>query len=190
MTSLTGLSLGELAAVVAEAFRAADAEIVIVGGSAITVRAPEIYTSCDIDVAVISGFDRATIRRVMYSLGFENPGGGRVFSHPEVQYTVDFVAETPFVDARAITRYETFKTAYGSFKSLELEDAILDRLAHYLHWNDSQARRVAESVATTFRERIAWKHLEGRLQEFDLDPSGRDRLRLVQKRMANILRRN
>jgi hypothetical protein len=68
--NLQGLTLAEVAAVVNEALRAEGIRVVVVGGSAITIHAPDVYTSYDIDLAVVTGIDRRAIARTLAKLQF------------------------------------------------------------------------------------------------------------------------
>lgn len=89
--NLKGLSLTEVAAVVAEHLKAQEIELVVVGGSAITAHVPHVYTSQDIDFANPSGNSLRALAEAMKPIGFEKID--RVFVHPDTVYTVDFVAD-------------------------------------------------------------------------------------------------
>jgi hypothetical protein len=103
----------------------------VVGGSAITSYVPEIYTSKDIDFAAINGTSRRAFTEAVAPLGFRPQG--RDFVHSNSQFTLDLVADTPYLDQRPITKFETIKTCCGSVRVYLFEDALADRIAAFLH---------------------------------------------------------
>ncbi len=149
-----GLSLVEVAAVVATHLRTRGIEVVIVGGSAITSHVPEVYTSSDIDFAVTSGLDRRKIARASSELGFRPRG--RVFVHPDTVYALDFVADRPYIDQEPVYDFAEVHTPVGTVRVLHLEDAIADRIAAFSHWSDSQSLDAAERSLAAARDRLTW----------------------------------
>ncbi len=163
MIPLAGLTLNELAAVIANHLKSDGIETVVIGGSAITAHAAQVYTSRDIDFATPGG---ESVRRITASLariGFARHG--RIYAHPDTAYTLDFIADTPYIDQRPIVEYAELSTPFGSFKVYRVEDAIADRVGHYVHWSDNEALEVAERVASACKEQIAEPALENALNQ-------------------------
>ncbi len=183
---LAGLTLLEVAAIVAAQLRAHKVEVVVVGGSAITAHVPAVYTSADIDFAVTSGDDRRAITRALSELGFRQEG--RIFVHPETAYTVDFVAGVPFIDREPVTEFAEMHTAVGPVRVLHFEDAVADRIAAFLHWSDSQSLDVAERAVTAARDRLTWDRLEAAMQRLDTStkPSAQ-RMSLARERLRRAI---
>ena len=176
------LTLSELAATVATHLKRQGIEVVVVGGSAITAHVPDVYTSMDIDFAVTSGLDRRKISRALLSLGFHERG--RVFENPETVYVLDFVADTPYIDQRAISEYVDLSTSAGTFSVYRIEDAIADRVAAFIHWSDSESLDVAERTVAAARERISWQFLETALSQIETpNPDAIARMELVRTRI-------
>src|SRR5437588_8528362 len=115
------LTWPELAATVATHLKRTGIEVVVVGGSAITAHAPDVYTSMDIDFAVTTGIDRRKISKALLDLGFHERG--RIYASPETVYVLDFVADTPYIDQHVITEYADLRTSAGTFRVYRLEDA-------------------------------------------------------------------
>jgi excinuclease UvrABC helicase subunit UvrB len=110
-----GMSLTEVAAAVATHLKTHDIEVVVVGGSAITSHAPDVYTSMDIDLAVTSGIDRRKIGRALGEIGFQQRG--RVFVHPDTRYELDIVADRPYIEQQPIFEFTEIKTPAGGVRA-------------------------------------------------------------------------
>ncbi len=184
---LKGLTLTEVAAVVAEHLKARQIDVVVVGGSAITAHVPHVYTSQDIDFANPSGDSLRSLAEALKPIGFEK--SDRVFMHPDTVYTVDFVADTPSIDARPIFNFVAVKTARGTVMVYSLEDAIADRVAAFLHWSDSESLGVAERTVEAARERLTWQKLDNALQHLDAsEQNTKLRFKLAQERLYKAFR--
>lgn len=182
MTSLKGLTLTEVAAVVAEHLKTQSIDVAIVGGSAITSHVPYVYTSQDIDFANPSEDSLRTLGEALKPVGFEK--SGRVFMHPDTIYTVDFVADTPLIDARPIYNFVAIETNHGTVMVYSLEDAIADRVVAFLHWSDSESLDVAERTVIAARERLTWEGIDAVLQQLDYaERNTRLRFELARKRL-------
>ncbi len=175
-------TLPELAATVATHLKRHSIEVVVVGWSAITAHLPDVYTSMDIDFAVTTGLDRRKISRALLDIGFKERG--RVFTSPETIYTLDFVADTPYIDQRAISEYVEIRTSAGTFRVYRLEDAIADRIAAFIQWSDSESLDVAERAVAAAKERTSWELIEAALSEIEtLDADAIARMELAQTRL-------
>jgi hypothetical protein len=185
--NLSGLTLAELGAVIYGCLRNAGVEAIVVGGSAITIHVPAVYTSNDIDLALISGFNRNKVVKALEGLGFRE--SGRDFAHPETPYTIDLVAETPYVDRRPILEFCTVETSAGPVRTYYIEDAIADRIAAWVHWSDSQSLRVAERALTASKDTIRTDRLSAAIGAIESgDPRSSQRLELARGRISKIAR--
>jgi len=184
--NFVAMSLVEVAAAVATHLRVYGIEVVIVGGSAITSHVPQVYTSMDIDFAVTSGSDRRTIARALNEIGFQQRG--RIFAHPDTTYTLDFVADTPYIDREPVYDFAEIRTSIGSVRVYHLEDAIADRIAAFLHWSDSESLDVAERSATAARDRLTWERIDVALQRLDAStPESVRRMALARERLRRAI---
>jgi len=162
---LKGASLAEVAARASAALAENGIPVVVVGGSAITMHAPHVYTSKDVDFAAIRGTTRRAFAAALKSLGFT--ARGRDFVHPDTPYTLDLVADTPYIDQRPITAFATVKTRHGPVKVYKLEDALADRVAAFLHWGDLESLEVAEQAVSAGSTTVSWTRLETALRKLD-----------------------
>lgn len=131
--------------------------VCVVGGSAITLHSPDVYTSHDIDLAVLTGIDRRAIETALSGLGYSREG--RSYVHPRSSFTIDIVADTPYIADRPIKTYAEVETKLGPVRTLAIEDALADRIAAFLFWNDSQSLDVAERVCADRARDVRWHRL-------------------------------
>jgi hypothetical protein len=175
-------TLAEVAARASEQLDRSGIPVAVVGGSAITLHAPEIYTSKDIDFAAIRGTNRRAFAAAVAPIGFT--ARGRDFVHKDTEYTLDLVADTPYIDQRPITRFAMADTPYGPVRVYRFEDAIADRIAAFLHWGDSQSLEVAERAVEALRKDVRWPSLEKALRQLDASlPEGARRLEMAVSRL-------
>lgn len=184
--NLQDMSLAEVAAFVSEHLRQRGFEVVVVGGSSITLHAPQVYTSHDIDFAVTNGARRRALQKALEEIGFR--ADGRSFAHPDTPYTVDFVAETPSIDQHAITDFVEIRTSLGSVRTYRLEDALADRIAAFVHWSDRESLAVAERVVAAVPERLTQARLDQALAMIDASyPGAGERAAFARERLASRL---
>jgi len=185
--SLRGSSLLEVAAQASGYLERAGIRVAVVGGSAVTAYAPEVYTSKDIDFAAINGANRREFGSAVAPLGFKPDG--RDFVHPDTPYTLDLVADTPYVDKRPITEFQTLPTMFGPVRVYKFEDALADRVAAFLHWGDSQSLDVAERALRARASDVAWRGVLRSLQRLDASlPDAARRLKLAITRLRKAHR--
>jgi len=179
-------SLADVAGAVAAHLRLKGIDVVVVGGSAITVHVPAVYTSHDIDFAVPTGQRLGEITAALAQIGFVRIG--REYVAPNVVYSVDIVADVPMIEQEAIYDYALIETTSGMLKALHLEDAISDRVAAFVHWSDSESLDVAERALSAARVRIDDGRLVTALRR--LRPEGAAaslRLELARERLNKIV---
>ena len=173
---LKDASLAEVAALASRTLSDAGIPVAVVGGSAVTLHAPDVYTSKDIDFAALRGTTRKEFAAAIRPLGFN--ASGRDFVHPDTAFTLDLVADTPYIDQRPITAFATVKTRHGPVTVYKFEDALADRVAAFLHWGDLESLTVAERALTNAVHAPAWYHVEAALNR--LDSSGVEAVRRLE----------
>jgi hypothetical protein len=145
-----------------------------------------VYTSDDIDFAAPANQTRKEIASALAQIGFFPKG--RIFVHADCRYTLDFVATTPHIDRRPVTRFEVVQTAYGSVRVYAPEDAIADRIAAWVHWSDSESLGVAEEATRQLAGRMNVKSVDDRLAQLSPgDQSAQLRLFRARERIRAIL---
>ena len=176
------LNLAEVAAVIAARLAEGGIKICVVGGSAITIHEPNVYVSHDIDPAILTGIDRRKIELVLRTIGYKREG--RIFVHPQSEWTVDIVADTPYIASRPITTYASIDTKFGAIRTYQLEDALADRIAAFLFWSDSQSLSVAERLVARRARDLDWPRLVAALGSLDADdPASAERLTFATRRL-------
>ena len=168
MKSIADMTRAELTAYIQSHLRNNDIEVVLSGGSAVSIYSGEKYVSLDLDLVTITYSRRSKIRQVMLEIGFHQIG--RHFEHPETRFLVEFpsgplsVGRQP-VSSILIQEYET-----GTLKIISPEDCVKDRLAAYYHWGDRQA--LAQALIVTKEQSVAlstialWSQAEGKIDEY------------------------
>lgn len=182
---LEDASLIEVAGTVCAHFASKGIDVVVVGGSAITVHLPEIYTSHDIDFAVPSGHSLRQIAASLAEIGFKRRG--REFVSPDTIYSIDIVADIPFIEQEPIYDYALVNTAGGMLKVFHIEDAISDRICAFVHWSDSESLDVAERALHAARQHIDPRRLAAGFAR--INPEGKAahlRLQLARTRLQNV----
>lgn len=172
----------DVATIVATRLREHNILISIVGGSAVTLHAPQAHTSLDIDLAVLSGIERKKIDNALASLGYVKKG--RNYAHTDSPWTIDVVADTPFIGRRAIDDFAKLSTQYGDVLVLRVEDALADRITHFLHWGDSEALAIAEELARAKAAAIDWDAFARAIAALDAsDNESKQRLDFAVRRL-------
>jgi hypothetical protein len=186
--SLKDCSLIEVAAQASASLEQAGIQVAVVGGSAVTAYAPDIYTSHDVDFAAINGTTRRAFGAAVAQLGFK--AEGRDFVHPASRYSLDLVADTPYIDQRPITKFAIIGTRFGSVRVYLFEDAIADRVAAFLHWGDSESLDVGERAVHARAQSINWRSLQRALKALDgTDAEAARRLELATARLRSAFAR-
>lgn len=145
MTSVAGLAIGPLAALVAEHLRSKGIDVVLVGGACISIYTENRYSSFDLDFVTTGISGRKQIRSALAELNFTEDH--RYFKNPDTDYFIEFpsgplaVGNEPPAEISAIT-YST-----GVLRLLSPTDSVKDRLAAYFHWKDQQSLEQAILVA-------------------------------------------
>jgi len=158
----------ELAGFVCSRLRQQGIDVVLSGGSCVSIYSQEKYVSQDLDFVTVTYPRRDRIRTVMESLGFfvEN----RCFRHPESKLLAEFPPGPLGVGEERVKRIDEIETESGVLRILSPTDCVKDRLAWYYHDKDleclGQAVLVANSVEVDIEEIERWSAVEGKSREF------------------------
>jgi len=176
------MTAGEFGALVASHLKRHGIDVVLSGGMCVTLHSGGLYVSHDLDF-VDNGFTpRKQLRRVLAEIGFSE--SGRVFTHAEASFLIDFPAPPLAVGREPPGEIVTLRFQTGELRALSPTDCVKDRLAAYYYWADQQALEQAALVArhnpVDLAELRRWSEHEGRLAEFDqvacrLGASGRSK---------------
>ena len=159
----------ELAAFVATEFRRRRINVVLSGGSCVSIYSREKYVSMDLDF-VNAGFAKhAAIKEAMESLGFREEN--RCFRHPDTKLLVEFPPGPLGVGEEPVKQIDEITGNTGVVRIISPTDCVKDRLTWYYHDNDTecleQAVLVAVSNAVDLEEVERWSGVEGKREAFD-----------------------
>lgn len=163
MMQITEMSQGELAAYIQTELRKQSIDLVLTGGSVVSLYSDGKYISMDLDFVEMSFSSSQKIGKAMLVLGFTQKG--RHYVHPGTKYFVEFVAPPLSVGNEPVSRIDSLKLETGVLKVISPTDCVKDRLAGFYHWNDQQSLQQALLVATSqpvdLREIERWSAAEG-----------------------------
>lgn len=151
---------------VCTALHDAGTTVVLTGGSAATVYAPESYQSRDADFIITLHAIAAGL--VLTGLGYESQRG--VYSHNLSGYTLEFPRGPLQIADKVITRWETRRRGDRLLHILSPNDCVRDRLLWFYGYGDRSALSAAIGVAS--REAIDlniirdWSAEMGNAREF------------------------
>jgi hypothetical protein len=157
-------TLRELAFLVCTAFDDAGETVVLSGGGAATIYAPEAHQSRDLDfIFALWSVDGQVSDGPMRALGFAERGG--TYGHPACPYTVEFPAGPLAVGDDSIDTWDTLEEGGNRLHIISPTDCVRDRLAWFFYGRDHSALRQAVAVASAHPidlDRIArWAEEEG-----------------------------
>jgi len=162
------MTVGELAAFIASQLDKHGIEVVLTGGSCVTLYSRQQYVSADLDFVERRSTRRKDLRKALAGIGFQEEN--RYFKHPETKIIVEFPPGPLAAGEEPLKDIIVMEFATGSLKLISPTDCIKDRLAAFFHWHDrqslAQAVLVAQSEEIDLNEIERWSRGEGKLQEF------------------------
>ena len=177
-------TLSGLAAEVSAQLSSDGIDTVVVGTSSAASYAPELFDVKHIDFAVPDGTSRREVAESVAKIGFRP--AGRLFARDGAGYALHFSSGP---NERILKKAVTIENAAGSYRTLEVVDAVADCASGFVHWDDRASLEVAERFARAMRERIIDSRLVEALHEIDpADAGGRQRRNLAEGRLKAALR--
>lgn len=167
MKPIREMSLGELAAFVSSHLRQHGIEVVLSGGSCVTIHSKDQYVSFDLDF-IEGSAPRKKLREALAEIGFVEEA--RYFKHPDTNFFLEFPPGPLSVGREPVKEVITLEFSTGPLKIISPTDCVKDRLAGFYHWQDKQCLEQAILVAGTqeidLEEIARWSKVEGKLGEF------------------------
>jgi hypothetical protein len=158
----------ELAAFIGAEFRNRKIDVVLSGGSCVSIYSQEKYVSMDLDFVNTGFAKRATISAAMEHLGFHEEH--RYFRHPDSEFLVEFPPGPLGIGEEQVKQIDEIKVPTGILRIISPTDCVKDRLAWFYHDNDTecleQAVFVAEAKDIDLAEIQRWSEVEGKLDKF------------------------
>ena len=168
MKNIAAMNEAELSAYVQSHLREQGIDVILSGGSAVTIYSKNKYTSKDLDLVNIYAVNRRKIRAAMEELGFQEKG--RYFTHPETELFIEFPAGPLAIGDEVINNIVEKEVRTGTLRIISPTDCVKDRLAAYYHWGDQQclvqAEYVAQAQTIDLQEIERWSEREGMIAKF------------------------
>ncbi len=168
MKPISEMSRLELAAYVAAEFRRRKIDVVLSGGSCVSIYSSEKYVSMDLDFVNAGFAKRSMIRACMEALGFGEQN--RYFIHPDTEWLIEFPPRPLGVGDEPVKQINEIATETGIVRIISATDCVKDRLAWYFHNNDTECLEQAVLVASAndidIEEVARWAVVEGKQQVF------------------------
>lgn len=173
MKPIKELSRLELAALVTETLKDAGIDVVLSGGSCVSIYSSEKYVSKDLDFIGVSLKSNRQIAKAIQSLGFKNlPKNSRHFAHVETTFTLEFPSAPLMIGDEHIklNAVGAIDTDLGTLRLLTPTDCVKDRLANHYYFGDKQCLEQALLVAKTHPINLTalkqWHQNERQEQEY------------------------
>lgn len=164
MKPVSDMTRLEFAAFVSTEFLKRKINVVLSGGSCVSIYSQGKYVSMDLDFVNAGFTKRARIRTTMESLGFHEEN--RYFRHPDSDYLVEFPPGPLGVGDEPVKQIDEISTDTGVLRIISPTDCVKDRLSWFYHSNDTecleQAVFVAESNVVDIIEIERWSKAEGK----------------------------
>ena len=145
MISLSGLTIGELAAYIAEHLRSKGIETVLVGGACISIYSDNEYSLFDLDFILTGSSTRQKVRAMLAEINFTEDN--RYFTHPETPFFIEFPSGPLAIGDEPPSEISTLSFSTGNLRLLSPTDCVKDRLAAFYHWKDQQSLEQAILIA-------------------------------------------
>jgi hypothetical protein len=150
----------ELASIVSSALESAGIDAVLVGGAAVSIYSDNAYQTYDLDFMTSHRLD--AIAKAVKPLGFEREGKSRHFSCSGTEFLVEFPASTlSFGDTHMpLESADALATPFGILRVITPTQSVMDRLAAYFYWNDTdslnQAMLIVKNNSIDWRQLTDW----------------------------------
>jgi len=173
--SLSELTIGELAAYIAEHLRNKGIETVLVGGACISIYSANEYSSFDLDFVITGSSTRQKVRAALTEINFTEEN--RYFINSQTPFFVEFPSGPLAIGDEPPSEISTLRFSTGNLRLLSPTDCVKDRLAAFYHWKDQQSLEQAILIARdhniNFEEVRRWSVNEGFAEVFEKNVSTR-----------------
>jgi hypothetical protein len=157
------MTVGELAAFVATHLRDKGIDVVLTGGTCVSIYSQGKYVSGDLDFIDMRFATHKEIKEAMSEIDFHEQD--RFFVHPETEFLVVFPSGPLAVGKEHVNRIDELTFETGTLKIISPTDCVKDRLAAFYHWKDrqslEQAVLVVRSTHVDLDEIRRWSKREG-----------------------------
>lgn len=170
MKKITEMSSEELAAYVCTHLKRSGIDVVLSGGSCVSIYSENKYLSYDFDFIPRNLFlKRRELTKALAEIGFHEKN--RYYENKESEYLLEFPQGPLTVGDEPVKDVTTKEYDTGELYLISVTDCVKDRLAGYYHWKDRQCLEQAIMVSQrneVDREEIKrWSAAEGMSRSFE-----------------------
>ena len=164
------MNRAELAAYIQEQLRESNIDVVLSGGSCVSIYSNNQYVSMDLDLVNNNIFPlkKKLVNASMNKIGFIKYD--RHYIHPDTEIIVEFPLGPLAVGEEQISNINTIELSTGNLSIISPTDCVKDRLTWFYHDNDlqglHQALLVAKSNQIDIAEVERWSKSEDKEEEF------------------------
>jgi hypothetical protein len=164
------IPLADLAALICDACRKSDIDVVLSGGACVSIYTNNKYESFDLDFVLLSHVGRKKVGIVLETLGFQRDG--QHYRHSATPYIVEFLSPPLSVGEEPVREIREVRRGKAVLRLLSPTDCVKDRLAAFYHWNDrpslEQAILVCRDQKVDLGEIRRWSTKEGMKNKFEI----------------------
>ncbi|MBM4294178.1 MAG: hypothetical protein FJ126_04650 [Deltaproteobacteria bacterium] len=168
MKPIKDMSTGELAAFVSSHLKRHGIEVVLSGGSCVSIYTHNKYSSLDLDFIEIGHVGRRKLKKALLEIGFHEVN--KYFINTETDFFLEFPSGPLSIGEEPVKEIVTLSFPTGQLRIISPTDCVKDRLAAYYHWGDRQSLEQAVLVAKdnkiNLNELERWSEVEGKLAIF------------------------
>jgi hypothetical protein len=169
MKPIKDMSIGELAAFISSYLKRNDIDVVLSGGSCVSIYTENKYASLDLDFIEFGSVGKMKLKKVLLGIGFYQEN--RYFKSSETDIFLEFPSGPLSVGREPIKEVITLNFPTGELRIISQTDCVKDRLAAYYYWGDQQSLEQAVLVAKDHRVNLEelerWSEAEGKLSLFN-----------------------
>lgn len=158
----------ELAGFIADEFRRRKINVVLSGGSCVSIYSRDKYVSMDLDFVNAAFAKRTLIKAAMEALGFHEEN--RYFRHPDTGILIEFPPGPLGIGDEPVKQIVEMETGVGTLRIISPTDCVKDRLSWFYHGGDTecleQAVLVAQDNQIDLGEVERWSRAEGKSAVF------------------------
>ena len=111
----------------------------------VSIYSDDRYLTADLDFITLSSMTR--VKDALEDLGFHKEMG-RHFSHPDTELLIEFPPGPLSIGNFPVSSTQTMIIGNSTLNLLTPTQCVMDRLASFYHWDDTQALEQALLVAT------------------------------------------
>lgn len=138
MKPIKDMTTGELAAFISTHLKRNGIEVVLSGGSCVSIYSENKYVSGDLDFIEFGSIGIRKLKKVLGEIGFFY-GEDRYFRNSETGIFLEFPPGPLSVGEEPIKEIITLNFPTGELMIISPTDCVKDRLAAYYYWGDRQS---------------------------------------------------